>query len=375
VKRVLGILLEAEEIVQILSRLGMVVEKKGDEFSVTPPSYRFDIAIEEDLIEEVARVHGYERIQPVPPQAMMSMLPLLEAQRPLAKLRQALVLRDYQETINYSFVEFGWELDFSTNTVRIKLENPISSQMALMRSTLLGGLIGALHTNLARKQPRVRLFEMGGCFAFGAGGYVQHERVAGLAYGTALPEQWGAAARHVDFYDVKADVEALFAPTALSFVAAAHPASHPGRSAQILLAGKAVGWMGELHPQWMQRYDIPQALVWFEVDLVALDQGSVPRAAEISKFPPVRRDLAVVVDEDVAVQSLLDAMQSENAPNVIELALFDVYRGKGVEEGKKSLAFRVLLQDTKKTLTDAEIDPSVARLISVLQKTGAQLRV
>jgi phenylalanyl-tRNA synthetase beta chain len=375
VERVLGISLAANEIEQLLYRLGMAPQRQGEEFSVTPPSYRFDIAIEEDLIEEVARVYGYERIQPVPPQATMSMLPLVEAQRPAAKLRQALVLRDYQETINYAFVEAEWERDLCGNATPIALKNPIASQMSVMRSSLLGGLLAVLRTNLARKQPRVRLFEMGGCFAAEAGSYVQHERVAGLAYGTVLPEQWGTAARNVDFYDVKADVEALFAPTTLSFVAAVHPASHPGRSAQILLDSKAVGWIGELHPQWQQQYDLPQPVVWFELDHAALMQAAVPRAAEISKFPPVRRDLAVVVDESVAVQSLLDAMQSENAPNVIELVLFDLYRGKGVDEGKKSLAFRVLLQDTKKTLTDAEIDPSVARLIAVLQKQGAQLRI
>jgi len=375
VQRVLGVAIDANEIAQILSRLGMVAEIIGDEFSVTPPSYRFDIVIEEDLIEEVARVHGYEQIQSVPPQAKMSILPLVEAQRPAAKLRQTLVLRDYQETINYAFVEAEWERDLCGNATPIALKNPIASQMSVMRSSLLGGLLAVLRTNLARKQPRVRLFEMGGCFAAEANSYVQHERVAGLAYGTALPEQWGTAARNVDFYDVKADVEALFAPAALRFVAMAHPSSHPGRSAQILFDGQAVGWIGELHPQWQQQYDLPQPVVWFELDQTALMQATVPRAVEISKFPPVRRDLAVLVDESVAVQSLLDAMQSENAPNVIELALFDLYRGKGMEEGKKSLAFRVLLQDTKKTLTDAEIEPSVARLIAVLQKQGAQLRI
>ncbi len=375
VQRVLGVAIDANEIAQILSRLGMVAEIIGDEFSVTPPSYRFDIVIEEDLIEEVARVYGYEQIQSVPPQTKMSILPLVEAQRPAAKLRQTLVLRDYQETINYAFVEAEWERDLCGNATPIALKNPIASQMSVMRSSLLGGLLAVLRTNLARKQPRVRLFEMSSCFAAETRSYVQHERVAGLAYGTALPEQWGTAARNVDFYDVKADVEALFAPAVLRFVATAHPASHPGRSAQILLDGKVVGWIGELHPQWQQQYDLPQPVVWFELDQTALMQATVPRAVEISKFPPVRRDLAVLVDESVAVQSLLDAMQSENAPNVIELALFDLYRGKGMEEGKKSLAFRVLLQDTKKTLTDAEIEPSVARLIAVLQKQGAQLRI
>jgi len=374
VTRVLGVPLNGEEIAPILSSLGMSVQLQGDEFSVTPPSYRFDIEIEEDLIEEVARVYGYEKIQPLPPKSVMSILPQNEAQRPISKLRQTLVLRDYQETINYAFVEADWERDLCGNPTPIALKNPIASQMSVMRSSLLGGLLAALRSNLARRQPRVRLFEMGGCFAEESGHYVQHERLACLAYGSALPEQWSSAPRGVDFYDVKADVEALFAPVTLRFVVAIHPASHPGKSAQIFVGEKAIGWIGELHPQWQQQYDLPQSAIWFEVDQRALMQSSVPSAQEITKFPPVRRDLALVVNESVAIQSLLEAMQAENVPRVVEIALFDLYRGKGVEEGKKSLAFRVLLQDTQKTLTDAEIEPSVARLIAVLQKMGAQLR-
>ena len=375
VHRVLGVALKSDGIAQILSRLGMVYQLKGDEFSVTPPSYRFDIAIEEDLIEEVARVHGYQNIQPVPIQARMTILPQVEAQRPLAKLRQTMVLRDYQETVNYAFVDNEWERDLCGNTTPIVLKNPIASQMSVMRSSLLGGLLGALRTNLARKQPRVRLFEVGGCFAAEAGSYVQNERLAGLAYGGVLSEQWGSAARNVDFYDVKSDVEALFAPRSLSFQAAHHPASHPGRSAHVLLDGRSIGWVGELHPQWQQQYDLPQAVVWFEIELAALVQGNVPKLADISRFPPVRRDIAVLVDEGVTVQALVDAMQAEKVPNAVELALFDVYRGKGVEQGKKSLAFRVLLQDTQKTLTDNEIEENVARLVAALQRQGAQLRV
>jgi phenylalanyl-tRNA synthetase beta chain len=374
VHRVLGVSLDAGEIAKILSRLGMVFLRQGDEFSVTPPSYRFDIAIEEDLIEEVARVYGYEKITPLPPQATMSILPQSEALRPLARLRQALVLRDYQEAINYAFVETEWERDLCGNAAPIALKNPIASQMSVMRSSLLGGLLGALRTNLARKQPRVLLFEVGGCFAAEADSYVQHERVAGLAYGPALPEQWGVPTRNADFYDVKGDVEALFLPRLLSFEAAPHPASHPGRSARILSDGCAIGWIGELHPQWQQQYDLPLPVVWFEVELGALTQGVVPKAVEVSRFPAVRRDLAVIVDEGVTVQSMLQAMHAERIANVVELALFDLYRGKGVEQSKKSLAFRVLLQDTRKTLTDAEIDQSVARLIAALQKQGAQLR-
>ncbi len=375
VLRVLGVVLKTEEIAQILSRLGMYFQQNGDEFSVTPPSYRFDIVIEEDLIEEVARVYGYEKIQPVPIRARMNILPQFEAERPLAKLRQAMVMRDYQECINYAFVEAGWEHDLCGNTAQITLKNPIASQMSVMRSSLLGGLLAALRTNLARKQPRVRLFEIGGCFSAEAGSYTQNERLAGLAYGGALSEQWGSPARNVDFFDVKSDVEALFAPRSLSFQAAACPASHPGRSARILLDGRPIGWIGELHPQRQQQYDLPQAAMWFEVELAALTQYRVPRLKDISRFPPVRRDVAVLVDENTTVQSLLDVMQSERAPNVVELALFDVYRGKGVDQGKKSLAFRVLLQDTQKTLTDNEIEENMARLVASLQRQGAQLRV
>jgi phenylalanyl-tRNA synthetase beta chain len=375
VHRVLGVSLRVEEIARILSQLGMTFSQEHGEFLVTPPSYRFDIAIEEDLIEEVARVHGYELIPPAVPQATMSMLPQAEALRPLAGLRQALVLRDYQETVNYAFVEEAWERDLCGNTEPVALRNPIASQMSVMRSSLLGGLLGALQHNLARKHPRIRLFEIGGCFMSGAGSYVQQERVAGVCYGMALPEQWGVAARSVDFYDVKGDVEALFAPASLSFVAACHPASHPGRSAQIMLDSKMVGWVGELHPRWQQQYDLPLPVVWFEVGMEALMQAAMPHAAEVSKFPPVRRDLAVAVDEAVTVQFLLDAMRRERAAWVTEITLFDVYRGKGMDHGKKSLAFRVLLQDTQKTLNEAEIEQSIARLIEALQRNGAQLRV
>jgi phenylalanyl-tRNA synthetase beta chain len=375
VQRVLGVLLEANEIAQILTRLGMKVEHRGGEFSVTPPAYRFDIVIEEDLIEEIARVYGYEKIEPAPPQSSMKILPQSETQRPLPKLRQALVLRDYQESINYAFVEEAWERDLCGNTAAIALKNPIASQMSVMRSSLLGGLLAALRTNLARQQTRVRLFELGGCFAAEKGAYVQQERVAGLAYGTVLSEQWGVAARNVDFYDVKGDIEALFAPRKLSFEAALHPASHPGRSARILLNARAIGWIGELHPQWQQQYDLPSSVVWFEIEQLPLLQVGLPKAVEVSRFPQVRRDIAVLVDEDITVKSVLEAMQAENAPNVVEIALFDLYRGKGVAEGKKSLAFRVLLQDTQKTLTDIEVEQSVLRIVAVLQQHGAQLRV
>ena len=375
VQRVLGITVAGDEIARILSSLGMQTNRNGDVFQVSPPSYRFDIEIEEDLIEEIARVYGYENINPVPPQVTMKILPQSESRRPVASVRQTLVLREYLESINYAFVEEAWERDLCGNTAPIPLKNPIASQMSVMRSSLLGGLLNALRTNLARKQPRVRLFEIGGCFTSEAGNYVQQERVAGLAYGSVAAEQWGATVQSVDFFDVKAEVEALFAPRKLSFEAMPHPASHPGRSARILLDGVAAGWIGELHPQWQQQYDLPQAPVWFELALIPLLHVNVPKAVDIARFPMVRRDIAVLVDENVTVGSLLTAMQAGNVANVVEIALFDLYRGKGVGEGKKSLAFRVLMQDTRKTLTDIEIEQNILNLVAVLKQKGALLRV
>jgi phenylalanyl-tRNA synthetase beta chain len=286
-----------------------------------------------------------------------------------------MVVRDYQEIVSYAFLDAQVELELCGNDAPVALQNPIASNLAVMRSSLIGGLVGALRFNLNRKQTRVRLFETGACFGKKDEGYVQSQRLSAIAYGSSTPEQWGATSRPVDFYDVKGDVEALFPLQTLRFVAAPHPALHPGRSAQIFCGGKMVGWIGELHPQWQQQYDMPQAAIWFEVELDAAIQAQVPRMSEIPKFLPVRRDLAVLVDEKVEAQSLLDAMSQAAAPFVAEVALFDVYRGKGVEQGKKSLAFRVLLQDTQKTLTDSEIEPSIALLVNAMQQHGAQLRM
>ena len=375
VARVLGIALDNTQIATLLKRLQLDFVVKDDDFSVMPPSFRFDLSIEADLIEELARLYGYDNIPAQAPQAALTMLPYSESQRPLARIQQTLVARDYQEIVSYAFVEEQVERELCGNEHPVALQNPIASNLAVMRSSLIGGLFGALRFNLNRKQVRVRLFEAGACFAKVNGEYVQSQQLSGLAYGAAQPEQWGAAAKLVDFYDVKADVEALFAPQLLRFVAATHPALHPGRSAQIYCGGQVVGWIGELHPRWQQQYDMAQPAVWFEVELGALTRAAVPHMSEIAKSLPVRRDLAVVVDEAVATQTLLDAMQQADAPCVAEVALFDVYRGKGVEQGKKSLAFRVLLQDTQKTLTDSEIETSIALLVDMLQRQGAQLRV
>ncbi|OGT00045.1 MAG: phenylalanine--tRNA ligase subunit beta [Gallionellales bacterium RIFCSPLOWO2_12_FULL_59_22] len=375
VARVLGITLDNIQIATLLKRLQLDFVAKDDDFSVMPPSFRFDLSIEADLIEELARLYGYDNIPAQAPQAALNMLPYSESQRPLARIQQTLVARDYQEIVSYAFVEEQVERELCGNEHLVALQNPIASNLSVMRSSLIGGLVGALRFNLNRKQVRVRLFEAGACFAKVNGEYVQSQQLSGLAYGAALPEQWGAVAKSVDFYDVKADIEALFAPQLLRFVAATHPALHPGRSAQIYCGTQAVGWIGELHPRWQQQYDMAQPAVWFEVELGALTRAAVPHMSEIAKSLPVRRDLAVVVDEAVTAQALLDAMQQAAAPYTQGIALFDVYRGKGIEQGKKSLAFRVLLQDTQKTLADSEIEASIALLVDALQQYGAQLRM
>ncbi len=375
VTRVLGIALDNKQIADLFTRLQFEFIADGDDYRVTPPSFRFDLSIEADLIEELARLHSYDNIPALAPRAELTMLPYSELHRPLTRIQQILVTRDYQEIVSYAFVEEQVERELCGNENPVALQNPIASNLAVMRSSLIGGLVGALRFNLNRKQARVRLFEVGACFAKNNNEYVQTQRLSGLAYGETQAEQWGVATKPVDFYDVKADVEAIFAPQGLRFVAAVHPALHPGRSAQIYCGEQMIGWIGELHPHWQQQYDMAQACVWFEVELSALTQAKVPRISEIAKFLPVRRDLAIVVDEAVTVQALLEAMQQASAPYVVEIALFDLYRGKGVEQGKKSLAFRVLLQDTHKTLTDSEIEPSIAQLVAVLKKRGAQLRM
>jgi phenylalanyl-tRNA synthetase beta chain len=369
-RRILGIDLGEARITEILRRLQFQFRFADGVFHVTPPTYRFDLAIEEDLIEELARVHGYNRIPADLPTAELGMLPDLEAVRAPSGLRQALVVRDYQEVINYGFVDASWELDLAGNKTPVALKNPLSSQMSVMRSSLLGGLLANLRFNLSHKQTRVRLFEIGCCFTKAKDSDVclQNEKLAGLCYGEAVAEQWGTPAREVDFYDVKADIEALFWPATIHAEPAPHPALHPGKSARICLGEKVAGLLGELHPRWQKKFDLPESVVLFELNLDVLAARTMPQSMEISKYPPIRRDIAVVVSGNIEVQTMLDSMRAGKSPIVLDISLFDVYRGKGVEQSKKSLAFRILLQDTQKTLTDEEADREVASLLNILKK-------
>ncbi|THF65760.1 phenylalanine--tRNA ligase subunit beta [Pseudothauera nasutitermitis] len=379
-RRVLGVDLDDDTIAALLARVHLPVRRVDGDFLVTPPSFRFDIEIEEDLIEEVARLYGYDNIPAVPPRGDLCMLERSESSRNAWDVRHLLAGRDYQEVVNFSFVDAAWERDFCANPDPIRLANPIASQMNVMRSSLIPGLAANVLVNRNRQQDRVRVFEIGRCFERKAdgepvAGFHQPLRVAALATGSAVREQWGTPARQVDFYDVKGDLEALFAPGELSFESLSHPALHPGRAATVLFQGRRVGILGELHPVWVQRYDLGSAPVAFEVDLDAVLHAALPAYREISRQPAVIRDLALVVAQEVSAARVVEVLRTAAPAIVREIGLFDVYQGKGIEPEKKSLAFRVLMQDTQRTLEDAEVEQAVEALVRQAETTlGARLR-
>jgi phenylalanyl-tRNA synthetase beta chain len=371
---VLGITLDAARVAKLFDQLGFSHGASAGVFEVTPPSYRFDIAIEEDLIEEVARLYGYDNIPPIAPHADLQMLPSPEERLDRNWLRDVLAARDYQEVVTYSFVNESWERDLLGSADAIPLRNPIASDMSVMRTSLWGGLLDTLTYNLNRKQDRVRIFEVGTAYFRDGQGYREVARISGLAYGAAMPEQWAQAAREIDFFDIKAEVDALTQNRA-EYVPAQHPALHPGQAARVMLAGKAIGWLGKLHPKWQQQYELPRGAILFELDAEPLLSRALPQYQELPKFPPVRRDIAVIVDEKVPVQAILDTVRNAKISLLHSVAPFDLYKGKGIAEGKKSLAFLVLMQDTQKTLTDAEADEVVARVLDLMARQhGAELR-
>jgi phenylalanyl-tRNA synthetase beta chain len=388
-QKVIGLPIAADEMESVFTRLQLPHARHGtgaqENFVITPPSYRFDIEREEDLIEEVARLHGFDKIPANPPIAPAVMLEQVEGGRSLHELRRRLAAADFQEVVNFSFVDPAWEQDLAGNAAPIRLLNPLASQMAVMRTSLIAGLLANVRYNVNRKASRVRVFELGRVFlrdpqvpdaALEVAGIRQPNRIAAIAFGPALEEQWGSAPpRAVDFFDLKADLEALAFPLRLRFEPGTHPALHPGRCARVTLEGAAVGWLGEVHPRWLQKYEIPGAAQVFEVDAGALCRVGPPQYREVSRFQPVLRDLSFEVDENVPVQAFLDELQAARHPALERVSLFDFYRGAGLERGKKSLAFRVLLQDTQKTLTDSDVDAVLAEMCArVERRFGARLR-
>ncbi|MCX2861188.1 phenylalanine--tRNA ligase subunit beta [Paucibacter sp. PLA-PC-4] len=389
--KVIGMPLTQAQCAGVFKRLGLEFvesDAHGGTLTVTPPSSRFDIQIEEDLIEEVIRVLGYPNLPDTPPLAPVVGKVASESRRSIHALRHALAGRDYYETINFSFVEARWEQELAGNDSPIQLLNPIAAPLAVMRSSLIGSLINALRYNLTRKAPRVRLFEIGRVFLRDAtvvesdttiAGVRQPMRVGGLAFGAADQPQWSQRDRSVDFFDVKGDLEALFAPRQLRFIAADHPALHPGRSARVELDGEDVGVIGELHPKWRQGYELPSAPIVFELALDAVLARRLPQGQGVARQQSVQRDIAVVVGEGVTHEALMTTIAGAHDGLIRSARLFDVFKptqaGGDLKEGERSMAVRLELLDDESTLTDERIEQAVAAVLAALaQHLGARLR-
>jgi phenylalanyl-tRNA synthetase beta chain len=356
----------------------MQVQTQEDSWAVIPPGFRFDIAIEADLIEEVARIVGYNNL---PNSSLLMRSELGKATETILDLDRAkdlLVDRGYQEAITYSFVDEEIQQAVAPDDDVIRLKNPISSDLSVMRTTLWCGLIKAALYNTHRQQHRVRFFETGLRFINKDGVMQQQKMLSGLALGTAYSEQWGIASQKVDFFDVKADVQALFglADTDGQFVAAQHPALHPGQTAEILsLQGEKIGWLGMLHPTMEKQLGFDTQVFLFELDQDLLLNKQLPKFKSLSKYPSVRRDIALIVKEEVNVSEIIKCIKSCDEVTLQDIVIFDIYRGKGVEEGSKSVAVSLILQDFSQTLTDSQIDAIFSRLLDTLTKTiNAKLR-
>ena len=379
VARVLGMSIDDAEIARILRALGMQVEAVADGWSVVPPSRRFDVAIEEDLIEELARIHGYDRIPTTLPGGASRIAEPTETRLDEATLRRQLVARELLETINYAFVDAAllaqWGFDAAGN---VALANPLSAELAVMRPSLLPGLVATLARNATRQAGRVRLFELGRVFGHAPGeAPVETRRVAVAVTGDALAEQWGVANRKVDFHDLKGDLESLAAASraALEFRPAAPAWAHPGRAAEVLRDGEPIGWIAQLHPRLQRALGLDVEVFAFELDIEPLSRRRLAHAAELSRFPSVRRDLAILVAEDVPWAAVAATVKAAVGDLLREVVLFDRYVGPGVEAGCKSLAMGLILQDNSRTLTDPDVDTAVASAVeSLAREHGARIR-
>ncbi len=399
--KIIGMPITAQQCIDTFRKLGLPAFQAtdasgGEVIQVKPPVYRFDITLEEDLIEEVVRIVGFNTLPETAPIAPVEPKARSERSRSRFAVRRSLAALGFQETINFSFVQERWERELAGNLDPIKLLNPIASQLSVMRSSLLGSLLDVLKHNLDRKAARVRVFELGRVFARDASvktaieegaqqvqGIAQPLLIAGLAFGGAVQRQWSARDTAADFFDVKGDVESLLAPAKPEFKAFEHPAMHPGRCAQVILNGQAIGVIGELHPRWKQSYDLPSGSaspVMFELDLEAVMARALPAATPISKLQAVERDIAVVVNERVGHTALMQAIHAADTKGLLQDAmLFDVFRAKEASSSmaldEKSLAIRLTLQGVDATLTDEQIEAAVAAVLASLQNAvEARLR-
>lgn len=373
VAEMLSLNLADEEVEDILVRLGLdVVSRDEQGWSVVAPSYRFDIAIEADLIEEIARVYGYNRLPVRMPQAAPRLKPEAEARIALKHFRRTLLSRGYHEAITYSFVDPKIQAYFGEGREEIALANPISSDMSVMRTSLWPGLVQALQYNQNRQQSRVRLFETGLVFSRSGGEIEQVAKLGGVIVGGREPKGWSNVSDAADFYDVKGDLEALLAqggnPSAYDFKPTQRDALHPGQSAEILRDGGVVGVIGALHPSIEQKLGINGPVFLFELDIAAIEEGVIAEFEELSKFPEVRRDLAIIVDESVQLADIDKAIRKDAGDSLTDLTLFDLYQGKGIDPDRKSLALGLTWQHRSRTLMDEEISQLVDSIINNLEK-------
>lgn len=370
VEQLSGMRVPVNNMVNILERLGMKLKKSGKKLAVIPPSYRFDVRCEADLIEEIVRIHGYDKVPSHRPRVEMVAPPVPESVISESRLRAALIDRDYQEVITYSFVDPKIQAMVDPQVAPIPLANPISADMAVMRTTLWPGLLQTILHNQNRQQKRVRLFESGRTFLPQDGNILQERMLGGAVCGAALAEQWGMASREVDFYDAKADVEALLTLTGLgaepAYLPGQHPALHPGQTTEIRHLGKRLGLMGLLHPEIQARLGLDQSVVLFELRLERLRRENPPIFREFSRFPSIRRDIAIIVPEATPAQAVLNCVQKVAGKLLVNLELFDEYRGKGIDSGRKSLALGLTLQDSSRTLNEADVERLMTEVISSL---------
>lgn len=379
VARLLGVELPRGEIEAILRRLGMQVAVAGEKLSVIPPSFRFDVSIAEDLIEDIARLYGYDAVPAIP--ATIPQLPAASTERSVARQRAAVLLADrgFQEAITYSFISREQQELLEPGAEVLSLANPLSEELTVMRRSLWPGLLGALQDNVRRQQDRVRLYEVGQRFIVTQGALEERLSLAGVAWGSALPEQWGENTRQVDFHDVKSIVDALLslahAPGRVTFEAGGPACLHPGRTATIRIEGQSVGAIGELHPKISNILELKQAPILFELDYFGSFMSELPVYKEISKYPSVRRDIAIVVEERVTLDQIRESVSVSAGSALKELRVFDLYRGQGIEAGRKSVALGLILQETSRTLTDADADAVVGAVVARLkQDQGATIR-
>lgn len=380
IEQMLSMVMDDSEVERLLGGLGLGVTAEGPgRWQVVVPSHRFDISLEVDLIEELARLYGYNRLPVRYPQARLAPQRKAEAAVELPALRRLLVARGYQEAITYSFIDPKMFELFNPGVAPLMLANPISADMAAMRSSLWPGLVKALQHNLNRQQTRVRMFESGLRFVGQLEGLKQEAMLAGVICGGRLPEAWAHARDTVDFYDIKADVEALLAcagsANEFSFAAGEHPALHPGQTARIERDGCLVGFVGALHPELAKTLGIDQPVYLFELVLAEVASGRLPKFQELSRFPEVRRDLALLVDRDVAATVVLDGIRAQAGDCLTDLKLFDVYHGKGIDPHRKSLAVGLTWQHPSRTLNDDEVNTTIENILSSLeQRFNATLR-